>query len=129
MYRYAKKALFKAVVSMVKGINPKWIDKGVKYPKIDLHTWIENPSIEKGQGVREISFIVEAYSNVSYAEAVEMADNVAERLCSEYGSLEVEDATIVSILPDGSEEIEEEDDNNVVVYRQLNRLVATIKTK
>lgn len=127
MYRYAKKSLFKAVVSFIKGINPKWIDKGVKYPKIDLHSWIENSAIDKEQGVREISFIVEGYSNKSYEEAVSIADEVAEKLCE--NNLHIDGIEVVSILPDGSEEIEEDDNNNIVIYRQLNRLVATIKNK
>jgi hypothetical protein len=124
--KYLKKNLYKAVVFIVKGINPKWIDKGVKYPKIDLHSWIENTPTDKESSVREISFIVEAYSNTSYDEAVTMADTIAQGLCE--NPIEVEGAEIVSILPDGTEEIEEQDNNNVVLYRQLNRLVVTIKS-
>ena len=124
--RYLKKSLFKAVVAYVKGVNPKWIDKGVKYPKIDLHSWIENTPTDKESSVREISFIVEAYSNTSYDEAVTMADTIAQGLCD--NPIEVEGAEVVSILPDGTEEIEEQDTNNVVLYRQLNRLVVTIKS-
>ena len=125
MIKYLKKSLFKAVVSIIKGMNPKWIDKGVKYPKVDLHSWIENQPIDKESSVREISFIVEAYSNTSYDEAVTIADAVAQRLCNE--PITVEGAKVVSVVPDGSEEIEEQDNNNVVLYRQLNRLVVTIK--
>lgn len=125
MYRYAKKSLFKAVVNLVKGVNPTWIDKAVKYPKIDLHSWIENTPTDKEQSVREISFIVEAYSNTSYAEAVDMADQISQKLCNE--PLTVEGYTVVSVLPDGSEEIAEEDNNNIVIYRQLNRMVVILK--
>lgn len=125
MYRYAKKSLFRAVVNLVKGVNPAWIDKAVKYPKIDLHSWIENTPTDKEQSIREISFIVEAYSNTSYAEAVDMADQISQKLCNE--PLTVEGYTVVSVLPDGSEEIEEEDNNNIVIYRQLNRMVVTLK--
>lgn len=127
MYQYAKRKLFKAVVELVKGINPQWINKGVKHPKIDLHTWIENPAIDKEQGVREISFIVEGYSNKSYEEAVSMADEVAEKLCN--ATWQIDGLNVISIVPDGSEEIAEDDNNNIVIYRQLNRLVATIKSK
>lgn len=123
--RYLKKSLFKAVIAYVKGVNPKWIDKGVKYPKIDLHTWIENPPLDKEDAVREISFIVEAYSNTSYDEAVTMADTIAQGLCDNPPA--VEGAEIVFIAPDGTEEIDEQDNNNVVIYRQLRRLVVTIK--
>jgi hypothetical protein len=127
MYRYAKKSLFKAVVNLVKGVNPSWIDKGVKYPKIDLHSWIENTPTDKEQSVREISFIVEAYSNTSYEQAVDMADQISQKLCNE--QLEVEGAEVISIYPDGTEEIEEQDNNNVVIYRELHRIVVTIKNK
>ena len=92
--RYLKKSLFKAVVAYVKGVNPKWIDKGVKYPKIDLHSWIENTPTDKESSVREISFIVEAYSNTSYDEAVTMADTIAQGLCE--NPIEVEGAEVVS---------------------------------
>ena len=129
MYRYAKKSLFKAVVNLVKGVNLSWINKGVKYPKIDLHSWIENTPTDKEQSVREISFIVEACSNTSYEQAVDMADQISQKLCNDYASLVVEDAEVISVYPDGSEEIEEQDNNNVVLYRQLNRLVVTIQTK
>jgi hypothetical protein len=125
--RYLKKSLFKAVVAYVQGVNPQWINKGVKYPKIDLHSWIENAPIDKEDAVREISFIVEAYSNKSYDEAVTMADTIAQGLCD--SPPPVDRARIISVVPDGSEEIEEQDDNNVVLYRQLNRLVVTIKSK
>lgn len=125
--RYAKKSLFKAVVDLVKGVNPKWIDEGVKYPKIDLHSWIENTPTTKEQEIREISFIVEGYSNKSYSEAVDMADEIATKLCNE--PLSIDGFEVVSIIPDGTEEIEEHDNNNVVIYRQLNRLLATIKTR
>lgn len=127
MYRYAKKSLFRAVVNLVKGVNPSWIDKGVKYPKIDLHSWIENTPTDKEQSVREISFIVEAYSNTSYEQAVDMADQISQKLCNE--QLEVEGAEVISIYPDGTEEIEEQDNNNVVIYRELHRIVVTIKDK
>lgn len=123
--KYLKKSLFKAVVAYVKGVNPKWIDMGVKYPKIDLHSWIENPPLDKEDSVREISFIVEAYSNSSYDEAVTMADTIAQGLIANPPS--VDGAKIISVIPDGTEEIEEQDNNNVVLYRQLNRLVVTIK--
>lgn len=123
--KYLKKSLFKAVVAYVKGVNPKWIDMGVKYPKINLHSWIENPPLDKEDSVREISFIVEAYSNNSYDEAVTMADTIAQGLIDNPPA--VEDAKIISVVTDGTEEIEEQDNNNVVLYRQLNRLVVTIK--
>ena len=123
--KYLKKSLFKAVVAYVKGVNPKWIDMGVKYPKIDLHSWLENPPLDKEDSVREISFIVEAYSNSSYDEAVTMADTIAQGLIANPPS--VDGAKIISVIPDGTEEIEEQDNNNVVLYRQLNRLVVTIK--
>ena len=122
---YLKKSLFKAVVAYVKGVNPKWIDMGVKYPKIDLHSWVENPPLDKEDAVREISFIVEAYSNTSYEEAVTMADRIAQGLIANPPA--VDGAKIISVIPDGTEEIEEQDSNNVVLYRQLNRLVVTIK--
>ena len=122
---YLKKSLFKAVVAYVKGVNPKWIDKGVKYPKIDLHSWIENPPLDKEDAVREISFIVEAYSNTSYDEAVTMAETIASGLMANPPA--VDGAKIISVIPDGTEEIEEQDNNNVVLYRQLNRIVVTIK--
>lgn len=123
--RYLKKSLFKAVVAYVQRVNPLWINKGVKYPKIDLHSWIENAPIDKEDSVREISFIVEAYSNKSYDEAVTMADTIAQGLCE--NPPEVDGTRIISVVPDGSEEIQEQDNNNVVLYRQLNRLVVTIK--
>ncbi len=124
--KYLKKSLFKAIVAYVQGVNPQWIDKGVKYPKIDLHSWIENAPIDKDDAVREISFIVEAYSNKSYDEAVTMADTISQGLCD--NPPKVEGAEIIFIEPDGTEEIQEPDNNNVVIYRQLNRLVVTIKT-
>lgn len=125
--RYLKKNLYKAVVALVKGVNPSWIDMGVKYPKIDLHSWIEDTPTDKEQAVREISFIVEACSNTSYSQAVDMADQISQMLCNE--PFEVEGAEVVSVYPDGTEEIEEQDNNNVVIYRQLNRIVVTIKAK
>lgn len=125
--KYLKKSLFKAVVAYVKGVNPSWIDMGVKYPKIDLHSWIENPPLDKEDSVREISFIVEAYSNSSYDEAVSMADTIAQGLIANPPA--VDGAKIISVVPDGTEEIQEQDNNNVVLYRQLNRLVVTIKNK
>jgi hypothetical protein len=124
--KYLKKNLYIAVASIVKGMNPKWIDKGVKYPKIDLHSWIENPPMDKEDSTREISFIVEAYSNTSYDEAVTMADEVAQKLCDE--PIEVEGAKVVSVLPDGTEESDEQDNNNIVLYRQLRRILVTIKS-
>lgn len=126
-YVYLKKELFKAIVSLVKDINPNWIDKGVKYPKIDLHSWIENTPEDKEQKIREISFIVEAYSNTSYEEAVTMADKVAETIYTT--KINITGAEIITALPDGSEEIEEQDNNNIVVYRQLNRITITLKAK
>jgi hypothetical protein len=48
-------------------------------------------------------------------------------LCNE--PFEVEGAEVVSVYPDGTEEIEEQDNNNVVIYRQLNRIVVTIKER
>lgn len=127
--RYLKKHLFKAVVSFVKGINPQWLESGLKYPKIDLHSWIESRPTDKEDSVREISFIVEAFSNKSYDEAVDAANAVAEKLCNEYSSLQIDGAEVVGIYPDGSEEIQEIDNNNVVLYRQLNRLVTILKIK
>ena len=127
MYLYAKKRLFKAVYDFVKGINPNWVGKGVKYPKIDLHTWIENAPMDKEQGIREISFIVECYSNSSYVDAVSIADEVAEKLCNT--TWDIDGLEVISIVPENSEEIAEDDGNNIVIYRQLNRLIATIRNK
>lgn len=124
-YQYIKTRLFKAVIDLVKGINPNLISKDVRFPKIVLHSWVEGSPIDKDSNVREVSFVIECYGNQSYEQVQDVASEVSEALLN--GNLVVENAEVIAITPESSEEIEEEDNNNIVIYRQLNRIVITIK--
>lgn len=124
-YRFIKKYLVKAVVDKIKSINPALISSKVKFPKVELHSWIESPCIDKENGVREISFIVETYGNNSWEQVQDIANQVTETIINE--PLVVEQCEVISVIPEDNEDITEVDESNIIIYRQLNRLVITIK--
>ena len=87
------------------------------YPRVELHTFIENPATDKGGAVRVLSCIVESMSNKSAADAATMnAGNLALLGAMTYTGT---DFRLVGIVPTQLQELTESTDPQMILYRVL----------
>lgn len=87
------------------------------YPRIELHTFIEAPAMDKGNAVRVLSCIVESMSNRSAGLAADMnAENLSRLGALAYSG---EDFAIVGIVPTQLQELTETSDPQLILYRVL----------
>lgn len=87
------------------------------YPRVECHTFIENPPRDKAESVRVISVIVESISIKSAADAAQMnSDNLAL-----LGNLSATDTdfNIIGVVPTQLQEMPETADTQKILYRVL----------
>ena len=96
------------------------------YPRIELHSFIENAPTDKDGQVRSVSLVVESMSAQSYGHAVTMNEENLERLLADGWHVLGKGFTILGVVPDQLTELTETLETKDILYRQLQRLTITI---
>ena len=115
-----------------KALRQRLIRKGVAvgetagYPRIELHSFIENAPTDKDGQVRSVSLVVESMSAQSYGHAVTMNEENLERLLADGWHVLGKGFTILGVVPDQLTELTETLETKDILYRQLQRLTITI---
>ena len=98
------------------------IGETANYPRVEIHSFTENPPTDKDGLVRTLSCIVESMSTTSYGDAVTMNEDNLERLLAEGWGVLDKGFTILGITPDQLTELTETLETQEILYRQLQRI-------
>ena len=120
MYKSAQGEIYKALRRRLlrNGIP---VGETADYPRIEIHSFTENPPQDKDGYMRTISCIVESMSPRSYGDAVTMnEENIARVLAASWHTISG-GFTVIGITPDQLTELTETLDTQEILYRQLQR--------
>lgn len=116
MYSSSYKPIATALATLLSRSGVQ-VGGGAGYPRIELHTFIENPPSDKGGVVRVLSCIVESMSNRGAAAAATLND---ENLALLGGwTYTGTDFSIMGVVPTQLQELTETSDPQIILYRVL----------
>lgn len=96
------------------------------YPRVEIHSFIENLPQDKDGMVRTLSCVVESMSVMSYGDSIKMNEDNLKRLMEEGWHVIGGGFTILGVVPDQLTELTETLETKEILYRQLQRLNITI---
>lgn len=98
------------------------------YPRVQIHSVVENEPLDKDNSVRRIELIVESISDSAYGDAVNMNEENMELLFRDDPRLDNDHLRIVGITPGQLTEINETTDSSNELFRQLQRVVVFVES-
>lgn len=113
-FKTAQSKLRKAIISKVTELNGNWLGDVKKYPRVEVTDITEQPTIDKGNKVRTLSFNIEAISNESYAAAAAIISEIDTAFIA---GITVEDFAVVTITKTLGTEINEVGEADIIIYR------------
>ena len=123
--------IMSALGAVYKGIVARLTRKGVKvggtasYPRVEVHSVIEQEPLDKGGTVRSISCIVESISEDRMAEVVGLNEGNLEQLSM---ALNLDaDWRIVGIQQGQLQQITETSETNKILYRLLQNITVYVQ--
>lgn len=126
-FRSGIAALFRAVRSLLvrEGVN---VGGTAGYPRVEIHSLVENPPVDKGGGLRSVDLVVECMSEERLADAVAMTEENIVRLFAEAG-FPVEGFSVAGVVAGQVRMLEEQaaSDQNKVLYRILQDMTVWIQ--
>lgn len=102
------------------------------YPRVEIHSIVENQRLDKDGAVRSLALTVESISDKSLAAAVEMNERAMAALTSEEDLEAGDDWRVLDINPDQLQDLPETSDSAKILYRMLQSydiLVERVKTE
>ena len=118
-YKSSTGEIYKALRNQLLGGGVP-VGETAEYPRIEIHSFTENPPTDKDGRLRSVSCIVECMSVTSYGDAVAMNERNLERLQAD-GWQTSGGFTIIGIVPDQLTELTEATETQEILYRQLQR--------
>lgn len=118
-YRSSQGEIYRRLRSMLERDGVQ-VGGGAGYPRVELHSFAEQPPQDKGGGLRELTVVMESISSSSYGEAVEMNSENLSRVA--WQEPETEHFRVIGIVPDTLTDMTEQVDTQTVLYRQLQTL-------
>ena len=123
--------IMSALGAVYKGIVARLTRKGVKvggtasYPRVEVHSVIEQEPLDKGGTVRSISCIVESISEDRMAEVVGLNEGNLEQLSMalNLGA----DWMIIGIQQGQLQQITETSETNKILYRLLQNITVYVQ--
>lgn len=126
--------LFSAMGATYKAIVAKLTRKGVNvggtgaYPRIEVHSVIENAPLDKDGQIKSISCTVECITEDRLASVIQMNSDNLSLLLSE--SLQIDKPWhIISIQPGVAQQLTESSDTNAIIYRIIQDLTIYVEEK
>lgn len=124
--------LFSAMGATYKAIVAKLTRKGVNvggtgaYPRIEVHSVIENPPLDKDGQIKSISCTVECITEDRLASVIQMNSDNLSLLLSE--SLQIDKPWhIIGIQPGVAQQLTESSDTNAIIYRIIQDLTIYVE--
>lgn len=118
-------AVYKALVS---GLTRKGVKVGgtASYPRVEVHSVVEQEPIDKDGIVRIITCIVESMSEDKMADVMQMNEGNLERLVAQALNLG-ESWRIIDIIPGQLQELTESTETNKTLYRLLQNITVYVE--
>lgn len=118
-------AVYKALIS---GLTRKGVKVGgtASYPRVEVHTVVEQEPIDKGGIVRTITCIVESMSEDKMADVMQMNEDNLERLVAQALNLG-ESWRIIDIIPGQLQELTESTETKKILYRLLQNITVYVE--
>jgi hypothetical protein len=118
-------ATYKAIVAKLtrKGVN---VGGTGAYPRIEVHSVIENPPLDKDGQIKSISCTVECITEDRLASVIQMNSDNLSLLLSE--SLQIDKPWhIIGIQPGVAQQLTESSDTNAIIYRIIQDLTIYVE--
>ena len=118
-------AVYKALVS---GLTRKGVKVGgtASYPRVEVHSVVEQEPIDKDGIVRIITCIVESMSEDKMEDVMQMNEGNLERLVAQALNLG-ESWRIIDIIPGQLQELTESTETNKILYRLLQNITVYVE--
>lgn len=118
-------AVYKALVS---GLTRKGVKVGgtASYPRVEVHSVVEQEPIDKDGIVRIITCIVESMSEDKMADVMLMNEGNLERLVAQALNLG-ESWKIIDIIPGQLQVLTESTETNKILYRLLQNITVYVE--
>ena len=118
-------AVYKALVS---GLTRKGVKVGgtASYPRVEVHSVVEQEPIDKGGIVHTITCIVESMNEDKMADVMQMNEGNLERLVAQALNLG-ESWRIIDIIPGQLQVLTESTETNKILYRLLQNITIYIE--
>lgn len=121
-----------ALGAVYKGLVARLTRKGVKvggtasYPRVEVHSVVENEPLDKGGYVRVITCVVECMSEDRMADVMQMNDDNLGLILSD--SLQLGAPwTIISVQRGQLQELTEKTETNKILYRLLQNVTVYVE--
>lgn len=126
--------LFSAIGATYKALVARLTRKGVHvggtgaYPRVEVHSVIENPPMDKGGSIKSLTCTVECISEDRLASVLQMnADNLDLLLKD---SLQIDQPWhIIGIDAGVAQQLTETSDTNAIIYRLIQDLTIHVERK
>ena len=126
--------LFSAIGATYKALVARLTRKGVHvggtgaYPRVEVHSVIENPPMDKGGSIKSLTCTVECISEDRLASVLQMnADNLDLLLKD---SLQIDQPWhIIGIDAGVAQQLTETSDTNAIIYRLIQDLTIFVERK
>ena len=121
-----------ALGAVYKGLVARLTRKGVAvggtaaYPRVEVHSVIENEPMDKSGNIRSISCIVECISDERMADVMQMNEDNLTLLLSNALSLD-KPWYIIHLQPGQLQELNEVSETNAVLYRLLQNMTIYVE--
>lgn len=125
MYKSSQGEVYKALRRqlMREGVA---VGETADYPRVEIHSFVENTPQDKDGMVRTVSCIVESMSVQSYGHSVAMNEYNLSKILEDGWHVLGNGMTILGVVPDQLTELTETLDTKEILYRQLQRINLTI---
>lgn len=97
------------------------------YPRVEIHSFLENGSVDKDGLVKEATVIVESVSSASEGEAAVMnEDNVSMIGGKEFNT---DSFSVLGVIPKSLQTMDESSETQTIIYRQIQTFRLIIKNR
>ena len=126
--------IMSALSAVYKGLVGRLTRKGVKvggtasYPRVEVHSVVEEAPMDKGGDLRTINCIVESISEERMSDVMQMNEDNLTLVLGQ--ALQLQDEwQVVDIMPGQLQELTEVSETNAVLYRLLQNITVIVERK
>lgn len=124
----AEAQLRKAVIAAIRAAGYPVTQKDNVFPRVEVTDVTESGTIDKGDDVRELGFIVEAISHTNYDEAASISGPIEEMLVGQ-GTVQMQDFEAIDIYKELGNEIIEVGEADIIIIRRRTQYRANVSKK
>ena len=121
----AEAQLRNAIITKLRAAGYPVTQNADAFPRVEVTDVTESGTIDKGDDVRELGFIVEAISHDNYEEAASISDPIEEQLVGQ-NTITMRDFTALDIYKELGSEIIEVGEADIIIIRRRTQYRANV---